>query len=260
MQNNKINVIICDEPSNILNYVKKETVGLSIILPPYVNLKNYSYGSKKIKQKMTKEEKYIKSMRDLLKDLSAVTKPGGICCLILTDDVIGPEMIPVTGYLLDCAIDFKSRTSEWKYKEKITWVKSPEPTIQSDSQDEGIMINYHDTPFSEIYILEKNSKNEYVPLYERVLRLNISDTKKNEMVENLWFIQPTSEKGFNDTLPKELVLRLIMTFSTPGNVIVDPFAGDGIVAMSSKVLNRKFICFEKDSQKASIATKRLKAI
>lgn len=46
--------------------------------------------------------------------------------------------------------------------------------------------------------------------------------------------------------PPSLIERLILNHSNRGNVILDPFAGSGIVAEMAQRLNRHFVCIEKD--------------
>ena len=46
--------------------------------------------------------------------------------------------------------------------------------------------------------------------------------------------------------PPSLIERLILNHSNQGDLVLDPFAGSGIVAEICKRLDRQFICIEKD--------------
>lgn len=50
--------------------------------------------------------------------------------------------------------------------------------------------------------------------------------------------------------PPSLIERLILNHSNEGDLIMDPFAGSGVVAEVCQRLNRNFICIEKDSSYA----------
>ncbi|MBC6953536.1 MAG: site-specific DNA-methyltransferase [Leptolyngbya sp. PLA2] len=57
--------------------------------------------------------------------------------------------------------------------------------------------------------------------------------------------------------PVRLIERLALASSTPGQVILDPFAGSGTSAVVAKMLGRKCIAFEIDPEMAERANKRL---
>jgi DNA modification methylase len=48
--------------------------------------------------------------------------------------------------------------------------------------------------------------------------------------------------------PPSLIERLILNHSNEGDLVLDPFAGSGVVAQTCKKLNRRFVCIEKDEE------------
>lgn len=76
-------------------------------------------------------------------------------------------------------------------------------------------------------------------------KINISDKKH--------FEHPTIK-------PLELVKRLIRNSSKENEIIFDPFAGSGTMAVASKELNRNYLCFEINKKWHSIAVDRLNGI
>jgi site-specific DNA-methyltransferase (adenine-specific) len=65
--------------------------------------------------------------------------------------------------------------------------------------------------------------------------------------EDVWVINREYWKGKLKTptkLPLELVQKIVMYSSHPGDIILDPFLGSGTVAVAARKLGRKFIGFE----------------
>ena len=46
--------------------------------------------------------------------------------------------------------------------------------------------------------------------------------------------------------PPSLIERLMLNHSNEGDIVLDPFAGSGVVAEIANKLNRKYICIEKE--------------
>ena len=57
--------------------------------------------------------------------------------------------------------------------------------------------------------------------------------------------------------PPSLIERLILNHSDEGDIVLDPFAGSGIVAEVCKKLNRHFVCIEQDEELVTWIRKRL---
>src|SRR3972149_3471235 len=72
--------------------------------------------------------------------------------------------------------------------------------------------------------------------------------------------KPEGTKGiFKRAFPVKMVDDLIACFPE-SQVILDPFAGSGTVAVSAMKANKKFICIEKDPEHYDIMNKRLDEI
>lgn len=88
-------------------------------------------------------------------------------------------------------------------------------------------------------------------------------TENKKQMRNMWDIPmtPTSERKFGkhpSQKPLEIGNRLILGFTNPGDLILDPFAGSGTFLVSAKKNNRKYIGVERDSEFVSISKERLK--
>lgn len=79
-------------------------------------------------------------------------------------------------------------------------------------------------------------------------------------MEDVWIINREYWTGDIKTptkLPRELVTKILMYTSKPGDVVLDPFLGSGQVAVVSKILERRYIGFEIVPEYVSFARKRL---
>ena len=71
---------------------------------------------------------------------------------------------------------------------------------------------------------------------------------------------PISEKSQGkhpSQKPLELSNRLIIGFSNPGDLIIDPFAGSGSFLVAAKQLGRNYIGVEQEVEFADLANRRL---
>ena len=241
--NSKIEKIICDDSQNITKWHSDNNITLSIIRPPYITDKDLN-------------EKYFTEFHNIMKQTSQVTKPGGICCLILDEDKKSNEkMSSVSSKILLQLMN----SEDWKKEEEIIWVKSPKSSTEGINPIEsGILINFEDTPFSTIHILQrKGSEFEYVDGEERTSKLDIDSKTKEEWSDSVWFIQPKKESEFQERIPLEILTRLVKIFSNKNEIVLDPFAGFGSTPIISKSLKRGFFCIDKNEEKINIIKKRL---
>ena len=81
----------------------------------------------------------------------------------------------------------------------------------------------------------------------------------SEFLPDVWVIESDKIKGYKnkDSFPSELVRRLILTFTNPDSLILDPFIGSGKTAKIARSLNRNFIGFEIDQNFVNIANQLL---
>ena len=240
--------IICNDAKKLENFISADSIDLSVIIPPYHKLD-------------TNPSKHIDLIKNILRKLTKVTKLGGTCCLIISEDMDPDQIMDLTEIRALIEVqDDPEIGQKWIFADKFIWVKSPKKAIESlNPRDDITIVSFEQTPFSTIVVLVRSDSDDYdeLNISDRIKKLKISQAKKMEMLEPFWYIPPKSEKGYKDYFPKELILRLILLFSKEQDLILDPFAGHGITAVAAKTLNRHYLCVEKNSKKAELARKRV---
>jgi site-specific DNA-methyltransferase (adenine-specific) len=89
-----------------------------------------------------------------------------------------------------------------------------------------------------------------------------SMTDNGKQMRNMWDIPntPTSERAHGkhpSQKPLALSERLILGFTKPGDIVLDPFAGSGSFIIAAKMNERNYIGIERDSSYLEIIKKRL---
>lgn len=107
----------------------------------------------------------------------------------------------------------------------------------------------------ELYARDKRYKNQ------AARRAHLDAGK---YATNLWRIPSlkgaSKEKcGHPSQKPEELIERIILSSSAPGDLVIDPFSGSGTTAVVAQRLGRNWIGIEKNKEYAQMARKRLKA-
>lgn len=77
---------------------------------------------------------------------------------------------------------------------------------------------------------------------------------------NWWYIPPQKGVGHPAVFPEQLAADHIITWSNPGDTILDPFMGSGTTGVAAKKLGRNFIGFEIDRQYFEIAKERIDCV
>ncbi len=129
------------------------------------------------------------------------------------------------------------------------------------------MPNFKGTRFTnahETLIWAANSKcSKYTFNYQTMKKLN--DNK--QMRSDDWLINICSgkerlkdinnQKLHNTQKPEELLLRVVLSSTKPGDLVLDPFFGTGTTGVVCKKLGRKFIGIEKNADYIREAKKRI---
>ena len=108
-----------------------------------------------------------------------------------------------------------------------------------------------------------NKKSKYTFNYQTMKKLN----NDKQMRSDDWLINICSgnerlkdsnnKKLHNTQKPEELLLRIILSSTKQGDIILDPFFGTGTTGVICKKLGRRFIGIEKNAEYIKEAKKRI---
>lgn len=108
---------------------------------------------------------------------------------------------------------------------------------------------------------KKSSKAKHCFNYQ--VMKSMGDPSPGKQMLSLWRITPPkkSEKEFGKhptQKPIELLNRIILAASSPGDTVLDPFLGSGTTAVAAVLNGRKFIGIDSDVGYVDLAVKRIK--
>jgi DNA modification methylase len=95
---------------------------------------------------------------------------------------------------------------------------------------------------------------------ERIWIFSKESIKPGEFSTSVWqspVIPTWSRKHHKNEKPLALMEKALRVFSSPGDLVCDPFAGSGTTGVAAIRLGRRFIGWEKDPRYYEIARKRL---
>lgn len=251
------NLVIKGESAQELAKLPDGCLHLTFTSPPYYNARDYSIYSS--------YEEYLDRLCDVFKEVLRVTKMGRFL-VVNTSPVIMPRIsrnhqskrYPIT-------FDLHSRlvAMGWEFVDDIVWEK-PEFSVKNRNGQ----FQQHRKPLA----YKPNSVTEYLMVYrkpsDRLIDWNLRRYDKDVMEEskvgddyettNVWRIQPVSSKKHSAVFPQELCERVIRYYSVKGDLVLDPFAGTGTVALAAENLGRNFLMVEMNDAFSKVICDNLK--
>lgn len=241
-----------------LRDIPDEYIDLTVTSPPYDNLRDYNG--------------YSFDFENIAKEMYRVTKPGGVVVWIVNDMTIkGSE----TGTSFKQALFFKD--IGFNLHDTMIWKKTgcqfPE-TVRYYPNFEYMFIFSKGKPKAVNLITDRENRSAGVLIHgtdrqrdgttipSTAVRNGISrKVKKYGVRYNVWEMpacQSNLERvGHPAQFPEKLAKDHILSWSNPGDIVLDPFMGSGTVAKMAMVNNRRYIGFEISREYCDIANKRL---
>jgi len=268
--NNLINTIQHGDCRIILQELKNDSIDLTVTSPPYDYLRTYN---EKIKKSIDGEFSF--PFDDIVNELFRVTKKGGVVVWVVGDQVInGGESCSSfrqalsfvdKGFILyDTMIYHKNG--------------SPFPEKKRYSQVFEYMFIFSKGKPKTVNIL-KDKKNKWAGhsnFGKRVMRNKDGELKempKFEIAEygaryNVWNYSTGKNYSTKDAyafehpaiFPEELAEDHILSWSNPGDIVLDPMCGSGTVLKMAKLNNRDFIGIDLDEKYIKLSEKRVEKL
>ena len=262
MERNRIYNMDCVEGLKLLPDC---SVDLTVTSPPYDNLRMY--------------KGYAFDFEAVAAELFRVTKDGGVLVWVVNDATIkGSE----TGTSFRQALHFKE--IGWKLHDSMIYAKDSCPYPETTRYYPGFeyMFVLVKGKIKTVHLIaDKPNKTsgDKVSGTERktdgtirrmsaVVKNTGRKVKPYGVRSNIWhygmgFMKSTTDKiayKHPAIFPEKLARDHIISWSNPGDVVLDPFMGSGTVAKMARLTGRDFIGFEISKEYCDIAEERLGAI
>lgn len=256
-----INQIICGNCAEIMKSWPDECIDLTVTSPPYDNLRHY--------------KGYTFDFETIAKELYRITKPGGVVVWVVGDATInGSE----TGTSFRQALYFKDVCGFKLHDTMIYHKDNPAPV--------GGHNRYYQA-FEYMFVLSKGEPKTFNPIlrprrnkwndkrtvrYKGVTRNKDGEFEKrlvkvNEVVkkQNLWTYVVSGGSSSTDRIahqhpavfPEQLAADHIISWSNPGDIVLDPMCGSGTTCKMALKLGRRFIGIDIAEGYCEIARKRV---
>jgi DNA modification methylase len=254
----KLNTIICDDNVTVLSDFPDACIDLTVTSPPYDNLRLYNG--------------FIWDFEALARQLYRATKPGGVVVWVVGDAVInGSE----TGASFRQALGFIQigfRLHDTMIYEKNGMTANPDK-------------NRYYQKFEFMFIFSKGLLVTFNPIEDRENKWPGSFGRKHfrgkdgELVKaekivcrpvgrrfNIWKYNTGAGYTTKDKyafehpaiFPEELARDHILSWSNPGDIVLDPFIGSGTTAKMAKETGRNFIGIDISAEYCKLAEKRIR--
>ena len=246
--------------------LRSSCVDLAVCSPPYFGLRAYGAGPGEIGQE-TELADYVSAMRTVLTDIRRVVKPSGSVFIVIGDKYVadnrgsgvdrkrehkhapagdrgyvgrdaGPKgsLMGIPARVALAAVDLG-----FLWRQEIIWSK-PNPTPDPTGKDRA-------------------ARSHETILHLSVSRKYYTNPDADRWLRDVWEI---SVQGFKDpenrrhpaVYPEEIARRLILGWSPPGGVVLDPFVGSGTTTAVAKRLGRRPVGVDLNPEFVSIASDR----
>lgn len=240
-------------------------IDLTVTSPPYDNLRNY-HG-------------YSFDFENIARELFRVTKDGGVVVWVVNDATVkGSE----TGTSFRQALFFKR--VGFKIHDTMIYAKDSCPFPETKRYYPGFeyMFVFVKGKIKTVHLIaDKPNKNsgDKVSGTERqpngkTRRMSAIANNTGRVIrpygvrQNVWYIKMGFMKSTSDKIaykhpaifPEALAHDHIISWSNPGDVVLDPFMGSGTTAKMAKLTGRQYIGFELSEEYCRIAEERLEHV
>lgn len=249
----EVDLIRCGDSKDLLKELPESSIDLTVTSPPYDNLRRYNG--------------FEWDFEGIANELFRVTKPGGVVVWVVND---GTEGGSETGTSFRQALYFKD-VAGFRLHDTMIWRKTnPLPQVRQPR---------YASCFEYMFVLSKGRPKTFNPLMRKTkyggrrydstcknMGGENGRTKKDfeinlESVQyNVWEMQVARNKTSHPAVfPAQLAHDHIITWSNPGDIVLDPFVGSGTTAIEALKLNRHYIGFDISEEYCQMTRDRLEA-
>ena len=255
-----INQIICGNCAEIMKSWPDECIDLTVTSPPYDDLRDY--------------EGYTFDFETIAKELYRITKPGGVVVWVVGDATIdGSE----TGTSFRQALYFKD-VCGFKLHDTMIYAKNAvsfPDTNRYYQVFEYMFVFSKGRPKTVNLIRDKRNLNfgRAISGADRKKDGTFKARRKGKVIQklgvrfNIWEYLTGKYHSTRDEIafqhpamfPEQLAADHIISWSNPGDIVLDPMCGSGTTCKMALKLGRRFIGIDIAEGYCEIARKRVEA-
>ena len=252
--NEYINEIICGDNVEVLREFPDECIDLTVTSPPYDNLRTY--------------DGFDWDFEALAKELYRVTKRGGVVVWVVNDATIdGCETLTSFKQALYFKeIGFNVETMIWRKTNPVPQFPSI-PRYTHDFEYMFILSKGKIGTFNPIMVTTKTAGRKINRNHVNAFSMQSADRPRDEVtivkaekrLTNTWELSNASGevKGHPAVFPEKLAEMHIISWSNPGDIVLDPFVGSGTTAKMAALNDRKYIGIDISEEYCELARKRV---
>ena len=240
----------------VMKDIPDGSVDLTVTSPPYDNLRTYNG---------TLNDWTQEKWQAIIRELFRVTKDGGVVVWVVGDATINGSETGTSFrqalYAMECG---------FRLHDTMIYAK---PNFSAVG---ALSVRYAQV-FEFMFVLSKGAPNTFNPIKDRpnkcagesrrgTIRQADGSTKpmsKTITIKeygqrfNIWEIAPQVQKGHPAPFPEALAHDHIISWSNPGDTVLDPFMGSGTTGVACVKTKRDFIGIELDDVYFKIAEQRI---
>jgi site-specific DNA-methyltransferase (adenine-specific) len=266
------NKIIFGDAIDVLSSLESNIVDLTVTSPPYDNLRTYNG---KIKDEVVFENGFSFPFVEMARELFRVTKPGGVIVWVVNDQVKnGGE----TGSSFKQALKFME--IGFTLYDTMIYHKNGAPFPESGrySQVFEYMFVFSKGKPKTVNLL-KDKPNRWAGhtnFGDPSKRQKDGDLKKVDKFTiseygtryNVWYINNGAGFSSKDQIafehpaifPESLAEDHILSWTNPGDVVLDPMAGSGTTLKMAKMNNRDYIGIDINEEYVDLCNRRVENV
>ena len=250
----ELDKIHCGDSAVMLARLPDECIDLTVTSPPYDNLRTYNG--------------YSFDFEAIARQLYRVTKPGGVVVWVVADETTnGSESVT-------------SCKQKIFFREQCGFYIHDTMIYEKANFSNPSKNRYHQV-VEYMFVLSKGAPKTFNPIIDmknkygtcwgvntfRHIDGSMKIRKKNKAREygmrtNIWRMKTAGQENICKPqahpapFPESLAHDHILSWSNPGDVVLDPMCGSGTTSKEAKELGRHFICFDISAEYVEQSTDR----
>jgi DNA modification methylase len=250
-----VNSIICGECSEVMAGWPDECIDLTVTSPPYADLRDYNG--------------FVFEFEKVAKELYRVTKKGGVVVWVVADKTVDGDE---SGDSFRQALGFKEvgfRLHDTMIYSKINPIPLSHNRYEQHFEFMFVLVKGRLSTFNPIFVKTHGAgkryswecTNDHGQNSAKRNRTQKSITKDIKIAGNIWVMPVASDKMTNSApFPELLAHDHIISWSNPGDLVLDPFVGSVTTPKMAAKLGRNWIGIDISEEYCQLARDRVEIV